>query len=59
MIVCVCNCISDRSVRAQRDAGACTPKDVFDSLGCEPRCATCVPEMEALLDESRERVEAA
>jgi bacterioferritin-associated ferredoxin len=59
MIVCVCNCISERSVRAQRDAGASTPQDVFASLDCEPRCATCIPEIEVLLDESQERVAAA
>jgi bacterioferritin-associated ferredoxin len=60
MIVCLCNGISERSICAQRDAGACTPEEVFASLDCEARCATCIPEIEALLDPSpRERTEAA
>ena len=49
MIVCICNELRDRQICAQRDRGACTVRELFASLDCEPRCATCVPDIEDLL----------
>ena len=49
MIVCICNCIKESDIRAKRDAGTATSSDLFRSFDCEPRCATCVPEIEELL----------
>ncbi len=49
MIVCICNNLKERQICAQRDRGACTVRELFASLDCEPRCATCVPEISDLL----------
>ena len=49
MIVCICNALRERQICAQRDRGACTVRELFASLDCEPRCATCVPDIEDLL----------
>jgi bacterioferritin-associated ferredoxin len=49
VIVCICNSLRDRQICDERDRGACTVRELFASLDCEPRCATCVPEIEDLL----------
>jgi bacterioferritin-associated ferredoxin len=49
MIVCMCNALGERQICAQRDRGAADALDVFAKLNCEPRCASCVPEIEELL----------
>ncbi len=49
MIVCICNSLPERKICAARDSGACTVRELFASLGCETRCASCVPEIEDLL----------
>lgn len=49
MIVCMCNALGERQICAQRDRGAADALDVFAQLNCEPRCSTCVPEIEELL----------
>jgi len=49
VIVCICNSLRERQICAQRDRGACTVRELFASLDCEPRCASCVPEIEDLL----------
>lgn len=49
MIVCICNALREKQICAQRERGACTVRELFSSLECEPRCATCVPEIEELL----------
>jgi bacterioferritin-associated ferredoxin len=45
----MCNALGERQICAQRDRGASTARDVFKSLNCEPRCATCVREIEDIL----------
>lgn len=49
MIVCVCNNLSDRRLRAAAAAecGA-TPGALFRAMGCRPRCGRCLPEMRKL-----------
>jgi bacterioferritin-associated ferredoxin len=49
VIVCICNALRERQICEQRDRGACTVRELFSSLHCEPRCASCVPEIEDLL----------
>ncbi len=49
VIVCMCNALGERQICAQRDRGVATARDVFKELQCEPRCATCVPEIEDIL----------
>jgi bacterioferritin-associated ferredoxin len=52
VIVCICNALPEGKICASRDKGACTVRELFASLDCEPRCATCVPEIENLLTQS-------
>jgi bacterioferritin-associated ferredoxin len=52
--VCNCNGIREREVRAAVAAGARRPADVFKSKGCAPKCAKCVCDMRALIEEPRE-----
>lgn len=43
MVVCVCNAIREREVRAAAREGACDPVKAYASLGRRPRCGQCVP----------------
>ena len=44
MIVCVCNGLSERKIRAAVECrGSCTIGDVYRCLGCRVRCGKCVP----------------
>jgi bacterioferritin-associated ferredoxin len=53
MIVCSCNVISDRDVRACKKpcgASAERARDVFRCLGVSPKCGRCVRNIQALFD---------
>jgi bacterioferritin-associated ferredoxin len=54
MIVCSCNVLSDRQVRAVVAAGdqARSVGQIYRCLGCSPRCGRCAPTMRALLAEA-------
>jgi len=54
MFVCLCNGLRERDVRRAVDGGAATVGEAFDSLACEPRCATCVPQIRTLIAAHRE-----
>jgi bacterioferritin-associated ferredoxin len=51
MIVCLCNRISDRQVRAQAAGGDCTVSSVHRSLGVAPKCCKCLPMMRDIVRE--------
>jgi bacterioferritin-associated ferredoxin len=48
MYICICNAISDRSVRG---CSANSVADVFRSHGARPQCGQCVPHLRQLLAE--------
>jgi len=48
MYICICNAISDRSVRG---CAANSVADIFRSHGTKPQCGQCVPHMRQLLAE--------
>jgi bacterioferritin-associated ferredoxin len=53
MILCSCNMITDRDVRASLKpcgAPAERARDVFRSCGCLPKCGRCVRNIQALCD---------
>jgi bacterioferritin-associated ferredoxin len=53
MILCSCNVISDRDVRAcVKPCGASADKarDVFRSLGCAPKCGRCVRNIQSIFE---------
>ena len=43
MIICVCNAINCKSVRAAVEAGADSPKAVQAHHGCKFQCGKCRP----------------
>ncbi len=49
MFVCLCNGLREREIVRELDAGAATAGEVFRSLGCEPKCCACLPEINAAL----------
>jgi bacterioferritin-associated ferredoxin len=51
MIVCSCNAITEREVRDLARAGARTPEEAYEKLGCEPQCCSCLCYAQDLMDE--------
>jgi bacterioferritin-associated ferredoxin len=54
MIVCSCNVLSDRDVRAALGGGE-TPRttgEVYGCLGCSPQCGRCARTIRRIMDEA-------
>lgn len=49
MIVCHCNRVNDRTIRACIREGACSVDDVADQCGAAARCGGCAPAVEEIL----------
>ena len=49
MLVCHCNVVSDRAIRAAIDDGACDVAAVTAACGAGGTCCGCVPAIERLL----------
>ncbi len=43
MVVCVCNAIREKDVRAAARAGHTSPCSAYAAMGRRPRCGQCVP----------------
>jgi bacterioferritin-associated ferredoxin len=54
MIVCVCNAVSDKHIRAAVKDGAVCMRDISRELGVGTRCGKCLPEARATLSASLE-----
>ncbi|MCA8900005.1 MAG: (2Fe-2S)-binding protein [Hyphomonas sp.] len=52
MIICVCNAINCKSVRAAVDAGAESPKAVQAHHGCKFQCGKCSSSIGDMISES-------
>ncbi len=52
MIICVCNRINCKSVRAAVEAGARSPKAVQSHHGCKFQCGKCSPSMADMINDS-------
>src|SRR3954464_12687226 len=55
MIVCSCNVLSDRAIRACLKSGReCprTPAQVYRSLGCGPKCGRCAVTIRSIISHS-------
>lgn len=53
MVVCLCQGVSDRSVRASIEAGARTRQQVTSACGAGDGCGTCHRTIKALIVECR------
>jgi bacterioferritin-associated ferredoxin len=49
VIVCHCQVVSDRVIRAEVDRGAVTADEVAERCGAGARCGSCRPTIGALL----------
>jgi bacterioferritin-associated ferredoxin len=53
MIVCICNRITEESVRQAARAGAPTAESAYAHLGFEPQCRSCLSYAQEIIDEER------
>ena len=53
MIVCVCNRITEKEVRAAASDGAVTPEQAYASLGCDVQCGCCLDFAQEVIDAER------
>ena len=53
MIVCVCNRITEKEVRAAAGDGAVTPEKAYASLGCDVQCGCCLDYAQEVIDAER------
>jgi bacterioferritin-associated ferredoxin len=51
MIVCICNRITEKEVRAAARSGARTPEGAYAQLGCEVQCGCCLDYAHDVIDE--------
>ncbi|MGP1284219.1 MAG: (2Fe-2S)-binding protein [Parasphingopyxis sp.] len=42
MVVCICNAIREKDLRAAAQKGASTPSSAYAQMGCKARCGQCV-----------------
>lgn len=52
MVVCHCNVVSDRVIRAEIAEGAADLDAIADRCNAGTRCGGCVPMLEALISET-------
>jgi bacterioferritin-associated ferredoxin len=53
MIVCICNRITEDSVRKAARSGAPTAESAYAHLGLEPQCRSCLCYAQEIVDEER------
>jgi len=50
MIVCVCNAITEKEVRAAASKGSRTPEAAYATYDCEPQCGCCLDYAQEIID---------
>jgi bacterioferritin-associated ferredoxin len=55
VIVCHCNALREREVRAAVDPDCRRVSRLYDRLGCRPRCKQCLPFAFGLIGEEQRR----
>ena len=53
MVVCVCNAIREKDVRAAARQGAACPSSAYATMGRRPRCGQCFPFARSIIAEER------
>ena len=51
MIVCICNRITEKEVRAAARSGADTPEKAYACVGCEAQCGCCLDYAQEVINE--------
>lgn len=49
MYICLCNGLREKDIDAAIAEGAVNHSEVYQALGCNPKCGMCVPEVEERL----------
>jgi len=52
MYVCLCNALTEQSVRAAALAGASRPSEVYRACGCAAQCGTCSTTVRRIVNET-------
>lgn len=55
VIVCVCNALREKQVRAKARACGGSVGQVYASLGCKPQCCQCLPFAREVIRDERNR----
>ncbi len=50
MIICICNRLSERTIRQAVDAGASCSDHVFEHCGSQVNCGKCLDFMDEIVD---------
>jgi bacterioferritin-associated ferredoxin len=53
MIVCVCNAIKERDLRAAVQRGANCPNSAYASMGRRPKCGQCISIARTIINTER------
>ncbi len=53
MVVCVCNAIKEKDLRAAVRSGLDNPSDVYAELGRKPKCGQCLDFARTIIDSER------
>ena len=53
MIVCVCNVITEKEVRAAASTGSRTPEAAYATYDCEPQCGCCLDYAQEIIDDEQ------
>ena len=55
MYICICNALSEASIRDKAEAGARSVRQVYEAHGVRPQCGKCIPLIRAMVaGEARE-----
>lgn len=56
MIVCHCNRVNDRAIRAAICEGACSAREIAERCGAGSSCGGCTPAVEEILEAEQHSV---
>ena len=52
MYICICNAVSDSTIREAVSNGAGSLRELSFQTGCSTQCGSCVPQVRAIMDEA-------
>ena len=51
MYVCICRAVSDKAIKREVEAGACSVRALKDRLGLGSVCGRCVPDARSMIEQ--------